>query len=165
MNPSNKAAFRSFCVFFLYLSCGNVALGYMEGWDGLSTAYHMSQVFAAVGYGDVAPSTTYGRLFSSLVFIPVRLLAVVMGVNAFSEWAHYSDITKSVSCATFLKMDRQQHGFVTEAQFLRNAGLVDEETMQFFGAQYAKLDPKRPGFFSLVNLRHLARREHTAHAP
>ncbi|MFA5077338.1 MAG: potassium channel family protein [Candidatus Micrarchaeia archaeon] len=48
----------------IFLTLGFVAYHYVEGWDWLTSLYFMSATMTTVGYGDVVPKTTLGRLMT-----------------------------------------------------------------------------------------------------
>jgi hypothetical protein len=55
--------FSVLLLLILYAS-GVVIYHNLEGWDWLTSLYFMTATFTTVGYGDVAPLTDEGRLFT-----------------------------------------------------------------------------------------------------
>ncbi|MDD5336922.1 MAG: potassium channel family protein [Candidatus ainarchaeum sp.] len=48
----------------IFLTIGFVAYHYVEGWDWLTSLYFMSATMTTVGYGDVTPKTSLGKLMT-----------------------------------------------------------------------------------------------------
>ena len=55
-----------FAVFLaaIILTIGFIAYHYIEGWDWVTSLYFMSSTMTTVGYGDVTPKTTAGKLMT-----------------------------------------------------------------------------------------------------
>ena len=53
-------------IFILYV-VGSIVYHSVEGWTWLESVYFMTVTFTTVGYGDIVPKTTYGRLFTIII--------------------------------------------------------------------------------------------------
>jgi voltage-gated potassium channel len=60
---------------FLALMIGTVFYHFVEGWGWIDTFYFSTVTLATIGYGDLAPVTTFGRLFT--VFYALFGLGIV----------------------------------------------------------------------------------------
>jgi voltage-gated potassium channel len=54
---------------------GAVVYSYLEGWGLVDSIYFATVTIATVGYGDIAPVTTAGRLFT--------IIYIVIGIGLF----------------------------------------------------------------------------------
>gem|GEM_PF-1539417 len=69
----------SLLVIVLWLGIGTVAYMFFEGWRGLDALYFSTVTLATVGFGDVAPQTDAGKIFTILyILIGVGTLAMLL---------------------------------------------------------------------------------------
>jgi hypothetical protein len=62
----------------LVLAAGTIFYHFVEGWRWLDSLYFCVMTLATVGYGDFAPKTDLGKIFTMLyVFIGIGLLVAV----------------------------------------------------------------------------------------
>jgi voltage-gated potassium channel Kch len=84
------AAFRSQRVIILLLvttfvaSSGAVAMMLLEGWSFIDALYFAIVSMATVGYGDLSPETTAGKLFT-MGFLVIGIGIFVLTVGAIAE--------------------------------------------------------------------------------
>ncbi len=86
MNPEIRNALLA--ILFLNI-IGIVAYHYFEGWNWVDSIYFTSATLTTVGYGDIVPKTTFGRLFTiifmwsgvSIGFYTLTLLSRHQGEN------------------------------------------------------------------------------------
>src|SRR5258708_21966312 len=67
---------------------GTIALHFIEGWSLLDSLYASTQIVTTVGFGDVTPRTTAGRIFSTvfmLVGVGVVLFALTNAVQSIVQ--------------------------------------------------------------------------------
>lgn len=125
-------------------------------WNAIDAVYHALAVVTTIGYGDVAPKTWEGRLFASLVFIPLALVLTAAAFHAKIEWRLHMAAQTKLDFDTFVRMDKNLDGCVTEADYIKNAlehsGCVGGDTLAIFSEQYRRLDPQNMGFFHVSEL-------------
>lgn len=68
-----------FFLILLILICGTSFYRYAEGWNTLDAFYFSVTTLATVGYGDLAPATPLGKIFT--------VIYIFAGVGGFS-WFH-----------------------------------------------------------------------------
>lgn len=76
---------RSFLFLFLLIVTGTLTLSITEGWSPLNALYATVITVTTIGYGDLTPQSTTGRLFVS----GFALLAVSLGGYAFTSLSAY----------------------------------------------------------------------------
>lgn len=64
----------------LMLSIGTVSYHFIEGWSWLDSLYFCVVSLATVGYGDIAPVTDLGKLFT--------IFYLVIGISIFAVFAN-----------------------------------------------------------------------------
>jgi hypothetical protein len=69
----------------LYFTLGSFAYNYFEGWNTLDAIYFMMVTATTVGYGDIAPVTESGRLFTCAYSL-VGITLVLAAIAPFIEW-------------------------------------------------------------------------------
>jgi voltage-gated potassium channel len=77
------------------MGCGAIGFHLIEGWSILDSLYAAAQTVTTVGYGDVTPATSSGRLFA-MVF-----MLVGVGVVLYALTATVHAIVQSELVATF----------------------------------------------------------------
>jgi voltage-gated potassium channel len=84
------AAFRLPRVYVLLLSCLMIALtqaaifARVEGWSFLDAFYFAAVSMATVGYGDLAPQTSLGKLLA-IAFLVISIGMFVLAVSAIAH--------------------------------------------------------------------------------
>lgn len=69
----------SLTIFFLAI--GIAIFSHLEGWSILESAYYVSATLTTVGYGDITPVTTAGRILAIIyMWIGVSVAASVIGL-------------------------------------------------------------------------------------
>jgi hypothetical protein len=89
----HEPAFRAL-VFLeaLFFGLGILFYHYTEGWGWLDSAYFCVVTLATVGYGDFAPVTQLGRLYTIFyVIIGVALLGVFIQLAGKTAFANLQD--------------------------------------------------------------------------
>lgn len=76
-----------FFVFSLIL-VGTIFYHYIEGWSYLDAAYFCVSTLATVGFGDITPTTTIGKVFT--------IFFIIFGIGAFLAFVNalVTDIAK-----------------------------------------------------------------------
>ena len=69
---------------FTMIIIASVFYHYAEGWDMVDAVYFSVITLATIGYGDLAPHTTIGKLFT-VGFVLTGLGIFVATVSAFAE--------------------------------------------------------------------------------
>ena len=64
----------------LMLIIGSVSYHYIEGWNMLDSVYFCVVSLATVGYGDLAPTTNFGKLFT--------IFYLIIGISIFAAFAN-----------------------------------------------------------------------------
>jgi voltage-gated potassium channel len=60
-----KHIFAAICIFFIVVLLGSAVVVYLEDMDFIDAFYMTMMTATTIGYGDVTPSTKYGKLFIS----------------------------------------------------------------------------------------------------
>lgn len=75
----------------IILIFGTIAYHYLEGWSWLDALYFSIITLTTIGYGDLSPQTTEGKLFTILYIL--MGLGVILGfINAV--YLHYKSHSK-----------------------------------------------------------------------
>ena len=72
----------------LVLGFGSVVYRYLEGWNWLDSIYFSVITLTTIGYGDIAPKTDAGKLFT-IFYILIGLGIILSFINTVYE--HYND--------------------------------------------------------------------------
>lgn len=77
----------------LFASAGIVAIGtvvyhYLEGWSWLDSLYFSTITLTTIGFGDFAPQTDAGKLFT-IVYIVVGIGMILAFIN--TVYLHFKD--------------------------------------------------------------------------
>ena len=77
----DEGAFRAaLLMLIVLLVCGTVFYSTVEGWSAIDALYFSVVTLATVGYGDLAPHTTAGKLFTmGYIFVGIGLFVAVAG--------------------------------------------------------------------------------------
>lgn len=73
------------------LAIGTVSYHYLEGWNFLDSLYFSVITLTTIGFGDFAPQTDGGKLFT-LIYILVGLGIILSFVNTVVE--HYNHVRR-----------------------------------------------------------------------
>ena len=77
--------FRSLCVLVLFtLLSGTLFYRVVEGWSTVDAFYFSVTTLTTVGLGDVAPTTTFGKLFTA-VYILAGLGLIAGFINTIAQ--------------------------------------------------------------------------------
>ncbi|MGB0850712.1 MAG: potassium channel family protein [Bacteroidia bacterium] len=77
---------------FIIISLGTVAYHFLEGWSWVDSFYFSVVTLTTVGFGDFAPQTDAGKLFT--VFYIIMGIGMILGfINALYD--HYRDLSKA----------------------------------------------------------------------
>lgn len=92
----NDAKFRSLLFFVLViLLIGTFFYHKIEGWRWLDSFYFSSTSLTTVGYGDLAPKTDIGKIFT--IFYIFSGVGVILGfITSVANKAHEKSITKDL---------------------------------------------------------------------
>jgi voltage-gated potassium channel len=71
----------------LVLGFGSVVYHYLEGWNWVDSLYFSVITLTTIGYGDIAPKTDAGKLFT-IVYILIGLGIILSFINTVYE--HYN---------------------------------------------------------------------------
>lgn len=124
--------------------------GYVKHWVD---AFYMSVItLTTVGFGDLAPKTRAGRLFS-IFWMWLGVGACIKWLNAMVNYFFERDTGRQrkwqadVSPETFDTMDKDNKGYLTRADYrgyvLVKYGLVDQEILDCIDKHFDKLDIAR----------------------
>lgn len=75
----------------IILASGTVVYHYVEGWRWLDSLYFTAITLTTIGYGDFAPQTDAGKIFT-LFYIVIGLGIILSFIN--TVFVHYSTIQK-----------------------------------------------------------------------
>jgi voltage-gated potassium channel len=73
----------------LVLSGGSVAYHYIEGWSWIDSVYFSVVTLTTVGFGDFAPQTDAGKLFT-IFYITIGIGIILSFINALYQ--HYKNM-------------------------------------------------------------------------
>ena len=74
--PFSKTSWKIIIVGMFYFPVGILVYGALEGWSPLEAVYFLLVTATTVGYGDLCPSTRFGRLFT--VFYALLGITIVL---------------------------------------------------------------------------------------
>ena len=84
VNFADSKAVINLCLMFIltYVLLATVAFSFIfERWSIIDSAYYATVTFTTIGYGDVSPSTTPGKIFAILfVLVGVAIVGVALGI-------------------------------------------------------------------------------------
>jgi voltage-gated potassium channel Kch len=63
-NDNRRRLYFAALLALIFFVVGAIAYHYIEGWDWITSLYFISATMTTVGYGDVTPKTTVGRLIT-----------------------------------------------------------------------------------------------------
>ena len=73
---------------FLTIGIGTVFYHFVEGWSWIDSYYFSVVTLATVGFGDLAPKTDLGKIFTTFyIFAGVGMLAAYFGLLVRRRWA------------------------------------------------------------------------------
>lgn len=76
---------------WIVLAIGTIAYHIIEGWSWLDSLYFSVITLTTIGYGDLAPQTDAGKLFT-IVYILVGLGIILSFIN--TVYSHYNTSRK-----------------------------------------------------------------------
>lgn len=82
------------------IALGTVVYHYLEGLSWLDSAYFSVITLSTVGYGDLSPQTTGGKIFT-MFYVIIGIGIILSFVNAF--YAHYAKVLEEGSSKRALK--------------------------------------------------------------
>ena len=101
MNPEEHEAYHKkliyiFVIILVILFGGALAFHYFEKWDPLDSLYFSAATMTTVGYGDITPKTSMGKIFNILYMFTSVGIALyglsVLGAHFVEEreehWMH-----------------------------------------------------------------------------
>lgn len=94
------------------VALGTIVFHVLEGWSIVDSLYLTAQTVTTVGYGDLAPSTTYGRIFASI------FMMLSVGIVLYALTSTVQSIVQSEMLLTFgqlrrsLKMSKLRDHFI-----------------------------------------------------
>ena len=153
---------------FVFILTGLI-LGDIEDWPVLDSIYYACITITTVGYGDISPQTSAGRVFA-VFFLPLGVLAVTNTLRVLAE-SHLMAKAKASesSPARMLQKVRELQrsnkaaggdGTLTESQYILHMvvsamELVSDDTVFYLRSQFRILDRDGTGLLDaddLVNL-------------
>jgi len=152
--------------FFLIIGC-SLFIGFMEGWDIVTSIYYCVVTATSVGYGDIAPETQSMRLFAVL-FIPFSVAVMAEFVARVAALyidrkVHESEqefLSRKMTVKDFENMDTDGNGFVTHEEFicfmLLAMGKVEKECLDEIKRIFISLDTNSLGKIQRDELLQLA---------
>ena len=89
---------RRLAMVSVYFAFGVVVYGLVEGWAPLDTSYFLMVTSTTVGYGDLAPSTRVGKLFTC-VYTLVGMTLIIDSLAPFVDFlsARINDVEEAVT--------------------------------------------------------------------
>lgn len=72
---------------WIVLAAGSIGYHYIEGWGWLDSLYFSVITLTTIGYGDLAPKTDAGKLFT-IVYIVIGLGIILSFIN--TVYSHYN---------------------------------------------------------------------------
>jgi len=150
---------------FFIIGC-SLFIGFMEGWDIVTSIYYCVVTATSVGYGDIAPKTQSMRLFAVL-FIPFSIAVMAEFVarvaSLYIDRKVYESeqefLSRKMTVKDFENMDTDGDGFVTHEEFicfmLLAMGKVEKECLDEIKRIFISLDTNSLGKIQrdeLVNL-------------
>jgi hypothetical protein len=148
---------------------GGLVMRFLEGntWSLIETLYFSLVTASTIGFGDLAPTTTRGRLFAVL-FIP---LAVAAAGEIFSTIAlsfiqqrqkkiFATELSSDLSMAHLKAMDADGDGLITREEYvafmLLEMGRVDRAELEELQGQFKRLDVTESGYLDREDLKLMA---------
>ena len=133
-------------------------LGELEGWPVLDSLYWASITITTIGFGDISPQTSAGRLFT-IFFLPLGVLAVTNTLRVVAE-AHLmekvgasesspADMIQKILDLVAENKAAGGDGSLDEGTYvltmLNTMGLVSDDTVVFLRSQFRILDQDGSG--------------------
>jgi voltage-gated potassium channel Kch len=134
-------------------------LGELEGWPVLDSLYWACITITTVGYGDISPQTSAGRLFA-IFFLPLGVLAVTNTLRVLAE-AHLmekvgasesspADMIQKILDLVAENKAAGGEGSLDESTYVltmlvNTMGLVSDDTVVFLRSQFRILDQDGSG--------------------
>jgi hypothetical protein len=69
------------------LVCGTIFYSFVEGWSALDSLYFSVVTLTTVGYGDLAPKTAAGKIFT-IIYLLMGISVIVMFANQLARNAY-----------------------------------------------------------------------------
>ncbi len=89
---SIKLAMAVFSILILLVS-GTIVFHYIEGWGWIDSFYFTGVTLTTVGYGDLAPDTDVGKIFTVIIsFTGVAVVFYSLSVIAIGYFAKQQEI-------------------------------------------------------------------------
>lgn len=86
MNHDRKLLITAFVSIFVLLAIGTFTFKHIEGWSTANSLYFTGMTMLTVGYGDIAPHTTAGKM-AALIFAFVSVGIALYAVNLIARLA------------------------------------------------------------------------------
>ena len=98
----NRRLMVAILLVVIVLIIGTVGFHFIEGWGLLESAYVATQTVTTVGYGDIAPETEAGRLFS-LAFMLLGVGTVLYALTQIAKSVVHSGVIEALGSRRKLK--------------------------------------------------------------
>ncbi len=86
MNHDRTLLITAFVSIFVLLVIGTIAFKHIEGWSTVNALYFTGMTMLTVGYGDITPHTTAGKI-AALIFAFVSVGIALYAVNLIARIA------------------------------------------------------------------------------
>ena len=146
------------------LLLGGIWMGQIEGWSLVDSIYYSFITASTLGFGDISPSSTKGRLLA-IVFIPLAVATTgeILGNIASTLMERRQQIwyqhllEQDLSMNQLLEMDTNKNGKVSREEYvefmLKEMELVSDEQFEELHNQFSKLDLDKGGYLDKKDLK------------
>jgi potassium channel subfamily K len=159
-NKSNKAIVLAILPIFVSIGCGLI-IGAIEGWPILDCFYYTIITITTIGFGDLSPSTTAGKIVA-IFYLPLSVISVAHSIGAVMEEIGKRSVMKQkISMKELIAMDSDGDGQVSQMEYvcymLVKLGKAEQEDIEEIIAQFRKLDKDGSGVLDKDDLERLDR--------
>jgi len=86
MNHDRKLLTAAFVSLFVLLAVGTITFKYVEGWSAIDSFYFSGMTMLTVGYGDITPHTSTGKI-AAIIFAFIAVGIALYSVNLIARLA------------------------------------------------------------------------------